>query len=174
MADKPEIVQDILPNHCWSSDELIPTIIVNHAISARNTNHNAPYDYGSVRAILVKYGFSATYAVLRNGKIIQWAPDGKVAFHAGASRFHGQTGLNHHSVGIEWFGMDDEPFDDRQYNSGAKLTAWLMQTHKIPTGNVRMHSEVSGPNVRPDPKWDPGLYWDWMKYSGLVLKYLEA
>ena len=167
--ERPDIFKDILPVSCWSHDTLKPEGILIHAISARNTNHDNPYDYSSVRKIFVDYGVSAHFGVLRNGSIIQWVPEENVAYHAGKSRFRHLQGLNSYWIGIEFFGVDDSAFDDRQYGPGAELTSYLMEKYKIPSEYVRMHSEVSNHEVRSDPKWDPGKYFDWIRFGGLII-----
>jgi len=166
-----EIIPDILPLKCWSQETLDPTSITIHAISARNTNREDPYNYASIRKILVDYGFSAHFGGMRNGKIIRWVPEDKIAFHAGRSRFRDESGLNDSSIGIEIFGMDDTPFEDIQYHSAAQLVAELMQRYNMKSDVCRMHSEVSSHLVRKDPKWDPGLYFDWVYFGYLVMTY---
>ncbi len=62
---------------------------------------------------------SAHLVIGRDGTITQLVPFNRVAWHAGASRWNGLTGLNRHSIGIE---LDNAGRLTRQ---GGKWRAWF-------------------------------------------------
>ena len=71
---------------------------------------------------------SAHLLIERDGSITQFASFDRRAWHAGASEFQGRPRCNDYSVGIELEGTDEEPYDDRQYETLTRLILALQQT----------------------------------------------
>jgi hypothetical protein len=117
---------------------------------------------------------SAHYVVSRDGSIVQLVPLHDIAWHSGNSK------VNAHSIGIEHVGETYDPngFPAAQYQSSARLVAWLVRRYDIPINRAHImgHSQV------PDPKHpgefggadhhtDPGPHWKWGYYLRLVRRY---
>jgi N-acetyl-anhydromuramoyl-L-alanine amidase len=126
-------------------------------------NPNASY-YEAIRNLRV----SAHFFVRRDGKIIQFVPCGKRAWHAGKSCWKGQECCNDFSIGVEMEGSDTTPFTDSQYTALVDLT---MELNKVyPIADIIGHSDIS-----PKRKTDPGPYFDWHHYQeALRLAKLRA
>jgi N-acetyl-anhydromuramyl-L-alanine amidase AmpD len=117
---------------------------------------------------------SAHYVIARDGSIVQLVHLSDVAWHAGNSK------VNRHSIGIEHVGETYDPngFTAEEYQSSARLVAWLVRRYGIPVDRRHIigHSQV------PDPKnpqllggsdhhTDPGPHWRWGYYLNLVRHY---
>lgn len=119
-------------------------------------------------------GLSAHYLIEHTGKIFECVAPEKQAYHAGKSEFQGQEHLNTSFIGIELLVEGDhtyetfleaikraESFTEQQYQSTIWLCNRLIDDYQIPTNRIVRHSDVSGPDVRPDPKKDPGSGFDY-------------
>ncbi len=162
------IIKRHLSQSTYSKRSLDPDCIVIHAISARNIDSSKPYDTDLIIGIFEKYRVSAHYMISRNGDILELVPETNRAYHAGKSQLRDKVSLNNHAIGIEFVGMDDEDFEDGQYTAGAQLVRNIIERHNIDTNSIKMHSEVSGPKIRKNPKWDAGIHFDWMYFGALV------
>lgn len=100
---------------------------------------------------------SSHFLIRRDGRIIQFVPCRRRAWHAGASSWQGRTRCNDFSIGIELEGSDFVPFADDQYTSLARLTRLLQRTY--PILSIAGHSDIA-----PGRKTDPGPYFDWPRY----------
>jgi hypothetical protein len=116
---------------------------------------------------------SAHFVVSRRGQIVQLVPVTDVAWHSGNSWW------NLHSIGIEhegWAGR--RAYTEKEYRASAQLVAYLAHRWSIPIDREHIigHAEV------PDPyhpgrfggvshHTDPGPYWNWGNYMGLVRYY---
>ncbi len=129
---------------------------------------------GSVRALQnPRVDGSAHFVVSRRGQIVQLVPVTDVAWHSGNSWW------NLHSIGIEhegWAGR--RAYTEKEYRASAQLVAYLAHRWTIPIDRKHIigHAEV------PDPyhpgrfggvshHTDPGPYWNWRNYMGLVRYY---
>ena len=65
--------------------------------------------------------------IKRNGKVVQFVPLNKRAWHAGVSEFNGRTRCNDCSISIEMQGTDDMAYTDMQYQSLAQVTKKIQQ-----------------------------------------------
>ena len=65
---------------------------------------------------------SAHFLVRRDGRIIQFVPCGRRAWHAGVSSWQGRSRCNDFSIGIELDGSDNMPFAEQQYTALVRLT----------------------------------------------------
>lgn len=122
---------------------------------------------------LERIGLSAHYLISPDGSIDCTVSPEREAYHAGKSEFEGQRNLNSTFLGIELLVEGDhtyssflkaiknpETFTDKQYKSCIWLCKDLMKRFDIPCDRVVRHSDVSGPDVRDDPKKDPGEGFD--------------
>ena len=109
---------------------------------------------------------SAHFLIDRAGRVTQFVPTDRAAFHAGASRWRGRAGCNDFSVGIELIGDAARPFTARQYTSLARLCRALMRAHpRITARRIVGHSQVAWPRGR---KHDPGPRFDWIRFRELL------
>jgi N-acetylmuramoyl-L-alanine amidase len=77
------------------SGAITPTYLVMHFTAGRSYQ-------SSVDWLQNKHAKASAHLVIgRQGQIVQMVPFNKKAWHAGPSRWKGQTGLNKHSIGIE-------------------------------------------------------------------------
>lgn len=114
---------------------------------------------------------SSHYVVFEDGRIIQCVPESKRAWHAGVSRWAGETDINSCSIGVEIvnpgheFGYADFPL--RQTAAVIALCKSIM-TRRGPISPDRVlgHSDVA-----PTRKQDPGekFPWDRLSDSGVGL-----
>jgi len=96
----------------------------------------------------------------RAGKITQFVPFDKRAWHAGDSCFDGIDNCNNYAIGIELEGADDIPYSDEQYQSLVVVTQLLMAHYPtITKQRIVGHSDIS-----PGRKTDPGPAFDWQRY----------
>ncbi|MBR51129.1 MAG: 1,6-anhydro-N-acetylmuramyl-L-alanine amidase AmpD [Gammaproteobacteria bacterium] len=98
--------------------------------------------------------------VKRDGKIIQFVPFNKRAWHAGDSRYKGEKDCNNFSIGIELEGNDKDIYTDQQYKSLVAATKLILKKYPlIKKENIVGHSDIS-----PGRKKDPGEKFNWSKY----------
>ena len=71
---------------------------------------------------------SAHCLVERDGNILQFVSFDQRAWHAGESQWRGESNCNDFSIGIELEGCDDDPYEDAQYDSLARLIRALSPT----------------------------------------------
>jgi AmpD protein len=97
---------------------------------------------------------SAHFLVRRDGRVIQFVPVYRRAWHAGASSWRGRTACNDFSIGVELEGTDHGPFEEAQYQALEELIARLRSA--LPLRDVATHSDVA-----PGRKTDPGPGFSW-------------
>src|SRR5919107_3409572 len=112
-----------------------------------------------------------------DGFIAQSVREKDIARHAG------NWSYNQTSIGIEHEGYVENPtsFTEAMYLSSAKLVAYLVRKYRIPVDRQHIigHNEVPNPN-KPgryggaSGHQDPGPYWNWNKYIGLINLYLPS
>ena len=99
----------------------------------------------------------------REGKITQFVPFEKRAWHAGVSEFQGRQRCNDFSIGIELEGADHIPYADAQYLTLAEVSRDIINEYPMITqNNIVGHSDIA-----PDRKTDPGEAFDWHRYRRL-------
>ncbi|HEU0188674.1 MAG TPA: 1,6-anhydro-N-acetylmuramyl-L-alanine amidase AmpD [Gallionella sp.] len=126
-----------------------------------NTLDVAAHPYYSTIAELK---VSAHFFVRRDGRVIQFVPCLKRAWHAGESCWQNKSRCNDFSIGIELEGSDSEQFAAGQYAALNRLTMALRETY--PIRGIAGHS-----NIAPQRKTDPGPYFEWVRYlAGLCRK----
>ena len=97
---------------------------------------------------------SAHFLVRRDGRLIQFVPVYRRAWHAGASSWRGRKACNDFSIGVELEGTDDAPFEEAQYQALGELIARLRTA--LPLRDIAAHSDVA-PGRKTDP--GPGFAW---------------
>ena len=118
-----------------------------------------PY-FEQIRGLAV----SSHLLIRRDGRLLQFVPFGRRAWHAGASRFRDRAACNDFSVGIELEGTDETPYDDRQYAVLAAVIRALGRAYPgLTARRLAAHSDIA-----PGRKTDPGPAFDWLRlYDGL-------
>ena len=100
---------------------------------------------------------SAHVLISRDGKLTQYVPLRRRAWHAGPSLFEGRAACNDFSIGIELEGTDDSVYEPVQYERLADLcrlfmTEWPAITRERIVGHC---------TIAPERKTDPGRRFDW-------------
>jgi AmpD protein len=104
---------------------------------------------------------SAHFFVRRDGRLLQFVPVQRRAWHAGASRWRGAGRCNDYSVGVELEGTEDARFADAQYRCLGALARALLA--RLPLRACAAHSDVA-----PGRKNDPGAHFDWARFHGAL------
>ena len=103
---------------------------------------------------------SAHYMIDEDGTIYAHVPEEKRAWHAGASFWNGQLGINNSSIGIEIVNPGHEfgyrSFPEQQLESVIKLSQEIIKRYGIDRKNVLAHSDIA-----PSRKADPGELFPW-------------
>lgn len=102
---------------------------------------------------------SAHLLISRRGRLTQFVPFDRRAWHAGVSSYRGRLGCNDFSVGIELEGTDSTPYTNTQYARLAAVVAALSARYpKLSLSAVVGHAEIA-----PGRKTDPGPAFDWAR-----------
>lgn len=113
---------------------------------------------------------SAHCVIWRDGRIFQYVPFAKRAWHAGVSQFAGRERCNDFSIGIELEGTDNLPYTEAQYQSLIQLTCYLCQQYPaITPERFTGHCDIA-----PGRKTDPGAAFDWQRYLTAVKSALKS
>lgn len=100
---------------------------------------------------------SAHFLIRREGRIMQFVPCQKRAWHAGVSTWQGRERCNDFSIGIELEGSDNVAFTEPQYVALVRLSRRLLRAY--PIRHIAGHSDIA-----PGRKTDPGPFFDWDGY----------
>lgn len=104
---------------------------------------------------------SSHLCIFRNGRVRQYVPFDRRAWHAGESLFDGRSRCNDFSIGIELEGCDERAFDARQYRALGDVVRALMRAYPaITPPRIVGHSDIA-----PGRKTDPGPHFDWSRYA---------
>lgn len=107
---------------------------------------------------------SAHLLIERDGRMTQFVPFDRRAWHAGQSCFQGRQACNDFSIGIELEGTDDLPYTDAQYRVLAAVTRALLRTYlQLKPDRITGHSDIA-----PGRKTDPGPAFDWKRFIDLL------
>jgi N-acetylmuramoyl-L-alanine amidase len=105
---------------------------------------------------------SCHYVVDENGRITQMVPEALRAWHAGVSRWQGETDINSASVGIEIHNPGHEDgywdFSEAQMAAVTRLSLDIVTRNAIAPQRVLAHSDVA-----PQRKIDPGEKFPWQR-----------
>lgn len=114
-------------------------------------------------ASLAKARVSAHLFIDREGRLTQFVPFGKRAWHAGASSFRDCQGCNDFSIGIELEGTDALPYRPVQYRVLAAVTDCLVAHWPL----LGRDTIAGHEHIAPGRKTDPGPAFDWEGYYSL-------
>lgn len=168
-------VRQVASPHCDARPAgILPDLIVLHGISLPPGEYGGPWIdrlfTGSLPADAHPYfaqisgRVSAHLLVRRDGEVVQYVPFGLRAWHAGASQFQGRSACNDFSIGIEFEGTDDSPYEIAQYAAGAAAVRALLRSYP------GLHREriVGHSDIAPGRKTDPGDSFDWDRMRALL------
>ena len=145
---------DLIVIHCISLPEgdFLNSNVID--LFQNKLDHNKHPTFETLKELKV----SAHLFIRRDGKIIQFVPFDKCAWHAGESSFNNRDGCNDFSIGIELEGTVHEEFTGEQYKILKAVILKLKEEYGIT--NTVGHSDIA-----PDRKVDPGPYFDWDKLN---------
>ena len=103
---------------------------------------------------------SAHYVICKDGTLHHMLNDYFRAWHAGVSKWGGQTDINSSSIGIEIDNDGTAAFTEAQLNSLMGLLASLKKNHNIPTANFIAHGDIA-----PGRKVDPNVLFPWKRLA---------
>jgi len=104
---------------------------------------------------------SAHLLIRRDGRLIQYVPFNKRAWHAGVSCYHGRARCNDFSIGIELEGTEESAYTEAQYRM---LIAVLKTVHRH-YPKTADHGLVGHSDIAPSRKSDPGPSFDWSRLA---------
>ena len=113
-------------------------------------------------------GVSIHYVVDTDGTVYQCLHEKDVAFQ------NGNFWYNQRTIGIEHVGVDAtgyQWYNATEYLGSAKLVAYLLTKYNIPLDHehVMSHGTTPSPTLGTSPNHvDPGPYWLWDYYLGLI------
>ena len=104
---------------------------------------------------------SVHYVIDRDGKIYQFIPEDRAAYHTDKSSWRLVTGeevtnINSRSIGIEFQRGSGQTFTPEQIRSGLELTQSIKNRYNIDPHNVVAHSDITSSR-----KSDPGNDFPW-------------
>lgn len=104
---------------------------------------------------------SAHFLIRRDGQLLQFAPVGARAWHAGRSCWRGEPNCNDFSLGIELEGLEGCRFEPAQYLALARLLR-AAQSH------WPLREAVGHEHIAPGRKRDPGPGFEWQRLRRLL------
>lgn len=114
--------------------------------------HPALADLAGVRV-------SSHLLIARTGRVTQFVPFSRRAWHAGVSSHRGRAGCNDWAIGIELEGVDHTPYSQAQYECLEGVLAALFRAYP----QLSLSSLVGHCEIAPDRKTDPGPAFDWRR-----------
>lgn len=99
----------------------------------------------------------------RTGKVTQFVPFDRRAWHAGESSYMDRSDCNDFSVGIELEGTDTFPYRNEQYTALIRICRLLMAEYDIGYQSIVGHSDIA-----PGRKTDPGPVFEWFQLKHLL------
>ena len=156
-----------------------PSAYGNHDVA--NRENDLDIDYIVVHDTETSY--ATTLQLVQDPTYVSWnytirSSDGQVAQHLDAKDVGFQAGnwyVNTHSIGIEHEGFAAQGatwYTEAMYQSSAKLVRHLADRYsvKLDRAHIIGHDQVPGilPGKVRGMHWDPGPYWDWEHYMGLI------
>ncbi len=97
--------------------------------------------------------------ISRHGRVTQFVPFDRRAWHAGVSTHAGRANCNDYAIGIELEGTDHTPYTSTQYLRLAEVLRALFRRYaRLSLSAVVGHAEIA-----PGRKTDPGPAFDWFR-----------
>ncbi len=109
---------------------------------------------------------SAHVVIKREGKVIQYVPFHRRAWHAGMSEFQGRRSCNDFSIGIELEGRNEDSYEEMQYGVLAELSKLIMRVWP----GIALERIVGHCDIAPGRKTDPGPAFDWGRLKRLIVR----
>lgn len=156
------------PNADERPDENDISLVVIHGISLPPERPNTQLvvdlflnqlDVGQHPALADLAGLRVSSHLLlaRHGKVIQFVPFNRRAWHAGKSSYQGRDGCNDYAIGIELEGSDHAPYAEVQYRLLVPVLHALFRRYPaLSPSRLVGHAEIA-----PGRKTDPGPAFDW-------------
>ena len=113
---------------------------------------------------------SSHFLIRRDGRVVQYVPVHKRAWHAGKSCFEDREACNDFSIGIELEGSDDMPYEDVQYERLGELVQALMRAYP----DLGLDRIVGHSDIAPGRKTDPGPFFDWVYFRNILSQKLAS
>lgn len=152
--------------HCIS---LPPGVFENNYIDQLFTNCLDPTEHPYFKDIH-RLTVSAHIVIRRTGKITQYVPFNKRAWHAGQSCYKGRTCCNDFSIGIELEGMDNGLYTSAQYRQLTEISVALLKNYvNLSPEHITGHSDIA-----PGRKLDPGPGFDWNRFHEMLSEKLTG
>ena len=167
--------QRLSPNFDDRPEGVEPDLIVIHGISLPPGEYGGPWidalftntldpDAHPYFAGIHQLKVSSHLLIRRTGKLVQYVPFHKRAWHAGVSSFEGRERCNDFSIGIELEGSDEEPYEPVQYRRLAEVIIALEQVYPgLSRKQLAGHSDIA-----PGRKTDPGPAFHWPHLLALL------
>jgi len=149
----PGMAIDLLVVHGIS---LPPGIFEGDEVDALFSNRLNPDAHPYFRQI-ADLRVSAHLFIRRDGRVFQYVPFHRRAWHAGVSEYGGRTRCNDFSIGIELEGADEVAYSDTQYRVLAE--AYFAIVERYPA--ISPERVVGHNDIAPGRKTDPGPAFDW-------------
>jgi AmpD protein len=163
------------PNHDDRPADASLDLIVVHGISLPPGDYGGPWidrlftnslppDGHPYFATIASLTVSTHLLIRRDGRLVQYVPFHKRAWHAGQSNYRGRERCNDFSIGIELEGADTDPYEPVQYRVLAETILTLCDAYPtLATERVVGHSDIA-----PGRKTDPGIAFDWPRLRALL------
>ncbi|HZF14422.1 MAG TPA: 1,6-anhydro-N-acetylmuramyl-L-alanine amidase AmpD [Steroidobacteraceae bacterium] len=147
-----------------------PSLIVIHGISLppgkfggpwieRLFTNRLPADRHPFFRGIATLRVSSHLVIRRGGRILQFVPFHRRAWHAGISSYEGRGRCNDFSIGIELEGTDRRAYTDAQYRVLTRVLRTLLASYPgLAAGRIVGHSDIA-----PGRKTDPGPAFDWKR-----------
>ena len=127
------------------------------------TNTLNPTDHPYFAGI-VDMRVSSHLLIDRAGRLTQYVPFDRRAWHAGRSVFQGRKACNDFSIGVELEGCDEHAYEAVQYEILAQTVRALRKSWPtLAKDRIVGHSDVA-----PGRKTDPGPAFDWTHFFSLI------
>ncbi|MBF0400505.1 MAG: 1,6-anhydro-N-acetylmuramyl-L-alanine amidase AmpD [Magnetococcales bacterium] len=145
-----------LPPGCFGGTEVDELFL--GQLDQRDWGPEPPPFYEDVAGLRV----SAHFLIDRQGRITQYVPIARRAWHAGESFWQGRVRCNDFSVGVELEGDAYTLFEPVQYR---RLATLIKTVHRGLVqqgwGAIGRQQVVGHEHIAPGRKWDPGPFFEW-------------
>ena len=142
------------PNHGERKDGRRPDMLILHYTGMPDGGEALQWLASPVSTV------SAHYFVFEDGRVVQLVPEGRRAWHAGASWWGGERDINSSSIGVEIANAGHPgglpPFGEMQIRAVIALCRDLVGRWRIAPDRILAHSDVA-----PGRKLDPGEIFPW-------------
>lgn len=152
-----------------------PELIVVHCISLPPGEFGGPYidelftnrlDPGAHPYFSEIAGLevSAHLLIRRDGRMVQYVPFHRRAWHAGVSCYEDREACNDFSIGIELEGTDEGDYESAQYSALVDVIEALCEAYpKLSPARLAGHSDIAAGR-----KKDPGPGFDWQRIDNML------